>query len=41
VNAAKVAAVGEPEDAFVQFESDIDVHAVITVIGASQKLFGA
>src|SRR5207253_826918 len=34
VKVAKMAAIGEAEDAFVQFEGNIDVHAVFTLVGA-------
>jgi hypothetical protein len=39
VNAAEVAAIGETEDAFVQFEGDIHMHALFTMVGAFQKFF--
>jgi hypothetical protein len=37
VNAAEVAAIGKTKDTFVQFESDIDMRAGLTLIGALEQ----
>ena len=37
MNAAEVAAIGEAEDAFVEFEGDINVDAVFAFVGTLQK----
>jgi len=35
-----MAAIGEAEDTFVEFEGDIDMHTVFRLVGALQKFFG-
>ena len=39
MNAAEVAAIGEAQDTFVQFQGNIDVHAVFTLVGTLQQFF--
>ena len=39
MNAAELATIGEAEDAFVQLESNIYVHAIFKLIDAKEQLF--
>lgn len=39
MDSSELAAIGEGEDAFVQLESNIYVHAIFRLIGAKEQLF--
>jgi hypothetical protein len=39
VNAAEVAAISESEDTFVQFEGNVHVNTVFTLVSKFQKFF--
>ena len=39
MDSSQLAAIGEGEDAFVQLESNIYVHAIFKLIGAKEQLF--
>jgi hypothetical protein len=41
VNAAEVAAIDETEDTFVQFEGNVHVHTLFTLVSTFQQFFAA